>query len=140
MGTTDMETTNDATRATAEAMPAISRRRFLLNTTMAGAAVAVAAPAKAEPSKPTFEPLVYAEDRVNMWEVDYPKPTPLEKVEWHMREIERLVSEDGGNRATVLAVADYGDDSGYRGVRGVCLSEGLLRNDNDMFAAEGGAA
>lgn len=39
--------TNDATRATATALPEINRRRFLLNTTLAGAAVAVAAPVAA---------------------------------------------------------------------------------------------
>lgn len=39
--------TTDATRANAEALPEINRRRFLLNTTMAGAAAAVAAPVAA---------------------------------------------------------------------------------------------
>ena len=47
--------TNDVTRATAEALPEINRRRFLLNTTMAGAAVVVTTPVAA--AQPDVHPL-----------------------------------------------------------------------------------
>lgn len=54
--------TNDATRANAKALPEISRRRFLLNTTMAGAVVAVASPvAAAEPEMTPLERIAAAQ-------------------------------------------------------------------------------
>ncbi|KQZ87356.1 hypothetical protein ASD64_19975 [Mesorhizobium sp. Root157] len=105
--------TNDATRATATALPEINRRRFLITTATAGAAVAVAAP------------VVAAE----------PEMTALEKAEWHIRELRRLVSEDGGKRATVMAVADYGDGIGHNGCRAIGITgDGRLKNDDGMFA------
>lgn len=42
--------TNDATRATAEGLPTLTRRLFLRNTAVAGAIAATAVPAVAEPS------------------------------------------------------------------------------------------
>lgn len=111
--------TNDATRATAEALPEISRRRFLLNTTIVGAAVAVAAPAvAAEPEMP-----------------------PLEQAIWHMRELARLVSEDGGKKITVIAMGEYdaGPGKGQAKAMGSWVG-GKIKNEDGMFAPKGGEA
>jgi hypothetical protein len=97
----------------------LSRRLFLRHTATVGAVAATASVPEAQAE---------------------PETTPLEKVKWHMREIESLISKDGGKRTTVLAVADYGDDSGYRGSRGMGLSEGHFRNADGMFAPKGGEA
>ncbi|MHA6686364.1 twin-arginine translocation signal domain-containing protein [Mesorhizobium sp. A556] len=133
-----MHKTTDARRATAEAMPTISRRRFLTGTAMAGAVVAVAAPAAAaEPARPTFEPLVYAEDRVNMWEVDHPKPSRRERVIWHLRELKKLAFADGASSAHVAIIATYGQGD----VRAMAIQTGSqkLIDRDGMFAPKGGA-
>lgn len=102
----------DATRATAETVPEISRRRFLLNTTIAGAAVAIAVPvATAEPAM-----------------------TPRERAIWHMRELERLVKEDGGNSIVVQALAAYGNRENYK-LLGIIYTGRLVDYDG-MFAGK----
>jgi hypothetical protein len=65
---------------------------------------------------------------------------PLEKAKWHMRELGRLISEDGGAFPMVIAVADYGDDSGYHGARGISLRGDDLTNTDGMFVPKGGVA
>lgn len=104
--------TTDATRASTEALPEISRRRFLLNTTMAGAAVAVAAP------------VVAAE----------PEKTPRERAIWHLRELERLVREDGGWDIAVMAIAKYASHQDCRMIS--VRPTGHLTCDDDMFAGK----
>ncbi|MHA6686893.1 twin-arginine translocation signal domain-containing protein [Mesorhizobium sp. A556] len=110
---------NDATRATAEAMPEINRRRFLLNTATAGAALAVAVPAV---------PAV----------ADEPEMTSREQAIWHLRELERLVREDGGWDTAIMAIAKYANHQDCRmiGIR----PSGCLTRDDNMFALEGDAA
>ena len=108
--------TNDATRATATVLPEISRRRFLLNTTMAGAAVAVAAPVAA------------AE----------PEMTVRDRAIWHMRELESLVRDDGGWDIAVMVIAKYASHQDCRMIS--VRPSGLLTCDDNMFAVKGGAA
>ena len=108
--------TNDATRATAEAMPEINRRRFLLNTATAGASLAVAAPA------------VAAE----------PEMTPREQAIWHLRELERLAREDGGSTVVVQLLSTYTCNEDVRMI-GIHPS-GRLTWDDNMFVPKGGAA
>lgn len=162
-----METTNDATRATAEAMPEISRRRFLLNATMAGAAVAVAAPVAA--AEPEVHPLarlhelheeasalmaVQNEHFGGEWELRIRAPhdrcpviyksldaeremTPREQAIWHMRELERLMRLDGAEKIHVAVIATYGPGD----LRGLAIQDsGKLHDPDNMFARKGGAA
>jgi hypothetical protein len=96
----------------------INRRRFLLNTTMAGAAVAVAAPVAA------------AE----------PEMTPHEKAVWHMRELERLAYEDGAAKVTMIVIA-YQDIAIRSQVKSIMIDfQGNLRDDEGLFASKGGDA
>lgn len=109
----------DATRATTDALPAINRRRFLLNTASAASAVAIGTPVHA----------------------DEPEMTPREQAIWHMRELERLATEDGAaSAAVILSVRkDYDGRSEHQ----------LLMIDNKgnvedghagrLFASKGGA-
>ena len=112
--------TNDATRATAQALSAISRRRFLLTTTMAGAAVAVAVPMAA--AEPTM--------------------TLREEVIWHIRELERLTKSTGAGEVTLMVVGHaYGGEPGYEHCKSMLLqADGTLIGFDDIFAQEGGAA
>ncbi|MGB3897012.1 MAG: hypothetical protein WA973_00480 [Mesorhizobium sp.] len=116
--------------------PEISRRRFLLNTSMAGAAVAVAAaPVAAAEPKPKgspYEPLVFAEDRVNMWE--HPVPSRWERAVWHLRELERLANEDGASNVVVQVIGSY---SGNRDCRSLGIHySGRLIDTQGMFAGK----
>lgn len=104
---------NDATRATAEALPEISRRRFLLNTSMAGAAVAVAA-----------TPVAAAE----------PELTPHERAIWHLRELERLANEDGASNVVVQVIGSYSGNEDCRSL-GIHYS-GRLIDTQGMFAGK----
>ncbi|MHA6645055.1 twin-arginine translocation signal domain-containing protein [Mesorhizobium sp. A623] len=108
--------TNDATRATAEAMPTINRRRFLLHTATTGAALAVAVPATA------------AE----------PELSPREQAIWHMRELGRLVREGGGQDVVVQAIGKYTCNEDCRLI-GIHFS-GRLTCDDNMFAPKGDAS
>lgn len=106
---------NDATRASAEAMPEVNRRRFLRGVAGAATATAVAIPAAA------------AE----------PEMTPAEQAEWHCRELVRLITQDGGRRVTVVAVADYGDNRDYRDHGIISLRDNaVFRNDDGMFGGK----
>lgn len=104
--------TSDATRANAKALPEINRRRFLLNTTMAGAAVAVAAPAAAAEPEMTLRELAI----------------------WHVRELERLVREDGGWDIAVMAIAKYANHQDCRMIS--VRPSGRLTCDDNMFAGK----
>jgi hypothetical protein len=105
-------------RASGEAMPKINRRRFLLNTTMAGAAVAAAAPVAAA------EPVM----------------TTRERAIWHMRELERLISEAGNGSVSIFACGHYTDEDGQRDVRVFGLRHGRIDNDDGIFEQEGDEA
>ncbi|MHA6643425.1 hypothetical protein [Mesorhizobium sp. A623] len=96
--------------------PEINRRCFLLHTATAGAALAVAVPAVAAESEMTTR----------------------ERVIWHMRELERLIREDGGTRAVVQASGIYTSNEDCRFI-GIHLS-GRLTCDDNMFAPKGGAS
>lgn len=117
--------TNDATRASATALPDISRRNAL-TITGAGLAATLAG----------FAAHAAAHKSLNA----EPIMTRLQQAEWHLRELERLIGDDGGSRPLVFAVADYGDDSGFMGARGINICEGRIRNDDGMFDPKGGAA
>ncbi|MFU0504036.1 hypothetical protein [Pseudaminobacter sp. NGMCC 1.201702] len=111
----------DDAQSTASALREISRRRFLLNTAMAGAAVAVAAPA------------VAAE----------PEMTPREKVIWHVQELVRLARAGGAGSVTILVCGHgYGGGEGIENCKSVYFdaTREQLKIDNGMFAAEGGDA
>lgn len=129
----------DATRATAQAMPEINRRRFLTGAAMAGAVVAVAAPvAAAEPVRPVLEPLVYADDYVSMMDRARPKPSRRERAIWHMRELERLLFADGADTASVLVIGTYKAPDACK-LLGI-YPGGRLRDGDGLFAPKGGAA
>lgn len=122
----------------------ITRRLFLRHAAVAGTAVAAAVPvAAAEPSKPIFEPLVYAEDRVDMLAQPPTPPTPYEKAEWHMRELEKMVQEDGGSSVCVIVIGHphNGAVGSYTNAKLLMInSKGAISNDDGMFASreEGG--
>lgn len=116
-----MTTNTSSTKA--EGLPEINRRRFLMQTATAGAAIAVTTPAATAAA---------------------PEMTPREQAIWHMRELERLALEDG---AGAVAVTVVGRPAAWHG-RG-CYSElkmiminhhGVLRDDCRMFALKGGAS
>ncbi|MGP2493527.1 twin-arginine translocation signal domain-containing protein [Mesorhizobium sp. PUT5] len=88
----------------------ITRRIFLRHTAAAGAAVAVTAPA------------VAAE----------PEMSPRDQAIWHLRELERLLREDGGTAVTVMAVATYGNDAKLIGIQ---HTRRLIDRDG-MFASD----
>ena len=95
----------------------ITRRLFLRNTAAAGAVAAtVAAPA------------VAAE----------PEMTIRERALWHMRELERLLFEDGADKAYVTVVGMYTspDDCKLLGI----YPGGRLGDRDGLFAQKGGAA
>lgn len=111
-------------QAAAEGMPAINRRRLLGGIVAASAASAVAGGSVAFAA--TVQP-------------DEPKLTRSELANWHMRELERLVQEDGGSKVNILVTGDYRDNSGYRGCRLSAIIDGRCQNKNGMFAEKGGA-
>lgn len=91
--------TNDATRASATALPEISRRHFLTKAATAGAAVAVAAPVVAsEPEIPLLTRLHEHYEEASR---------PRELAIWHMRELERLAHNDGADEAMVTVVGRF---------------------------------
>ncbi len=113
-------TPTDATRATAEALPGINRRRFLLNTAVIGASATVAA--STVPADPEM--------------------TPREQAIWHMRELERLAAEDGAAQVAVIISArkDFSDHSDQQLLMIDCRGNIDDRYATRLFAAEGGEA
>jgi hypothetical protein len=107
---------NNPVRASGEAMPAINRRNFLRKSVLASAVVAVAAP------------VVAAE----------PEMTSREQAIWHLRELERLVREDGGWDAAIMAIAKYTNHEDCRMIS--VRPSGRLTCDDNMFAPKGGDA
>jgi hypothetical protein len=115
--------TNDATRAIEEALPKVTRRRFLRDVAIAGAIATAAAEAAA------------AE----------PEMTPREQAIWHMRELERLVIEDGARSAMVTVVGrhwtpDLHCKTLMIGMDGTFTDFDQEEGRPAMFAAKGGAA
>ncbi len=112
--------TNDATRATAKALPEINRRRFLLNTASVASAVAIVTPVNA----------------------DEPEMTPREQAIWHMRELERLATEDGAAQVAVIISArkDFLDHSDQQLLMIDCRGNIDDRHATRLFEAKGGAA
>lgn len=108
--------TTNTSSAKAEGLPEINRRRFLRDVAIAGAVATVATEAAAS----------------------QPEMTPREQAIWHMRELERLAVEDGGNSTVVQVIASYGGQQD-RKLLGIHYS-GRLVDFGGMFAAEGGAA
>lgn len=103
------------------AAPEINRRRFLLNTATAGAALALAAPA------------VAAEQEM----------TVREQAIWHMRELERLAKSTGAETVSVMVVGhSYGGKAGYEHCKSIQImagDRGLIDLDH-MFDQKGVAA
>ncbi|MGN6772034.1 MAG: twin-arginine translocation signal domain-containing protein [Rhizobiaceae bacterium] len=94
----------------------ITRRLFLRTSAVTGIAAAVATPAAAEP-----------------------KMTPLENATWHIRELERLISEAGYESPVIFACSHYTNESGNRDVKAFGLRHGRIDNDDGIFQQEGGA-
>ncbi len=87
----------------------ITRRLFILNAAAVGAAGATITAATAEAA---------------------PERTPYEQAVWHIRELERLIAEDGGINPIILVQGTYGP----RDFRALCLnSYGEMRFDGDIF-------
>ena len=93
----------------------ITRRLFLRNTAAAGAVAATVA-----------APVVAAE----------PETAIRETALWHMRELERLLFEDGAEKATVIIIGMYSspDDCKLLGI----YPGGRLADRDGLFAPEGG--
>lgn len=101
----------------------INRRRLLGSIAAASAVSAVVGASAAVAA--TYEP---AE----------PEMTPREQAIWHLRELERLVQDDGGWNTTVIVVASY---TSHKDCRLISIRHnGELRCDDNMLAAKGGAA
>lgn len=92
----------------------ITRRLFLRNTAVLplGAATLAAVAAKAEPATPTLEPLVYAADRVNMWE--HPPITPQERFDKAVLELKRAVQAIDPTVADWIVKFAANDDLDFR--------------------------
>ena len=95
----------------------ITRRLFLRNTAAAGAVAAT-----------VTAPVAAAE----------PEMTIRERAIWHMREIERLVREDGGETVVVQAIGTYTSNDDCRMI--AIRPSGRLCCDDNMFARKGGEA
>lgn len=66
-----------------------------------------------------------------------PETTPHELAIWHVRELERLVREDGGWDIAVMAIAKYANHQDCRMIS--VRPSGRLTCDDNMFAPKGGA-
>lgn len=100
----------------------ITRRLFIRNTAAVGAVGAtVAVPATAEAA---------------------PERTPHEQAIWHIRELERLVAEDGGITTYIAVMGHYGEYAGGRDTecRAILSHDGRLDDVDGMFVMKGGAA
>lgn len=106
--------TNDATRASARAMPDFNRRRFL--TGAAGAATVAAVGAAA---------------------VTEPEMTPVEKLRWHVREIAELLREDGAGEPLVI-LCGRPLEGGYARDKSMAFfaDEARVNNPNGMFGGK----
>jgi hypothetical protein len=64
-----------------------------------------------------------------------PERTPRERAIWHLREVERLVREDGGQKVVVQAIGTYtsNEDCRFIGIH----HSGRLTCDDNMFAEVG---
>lgn len=59
-----------------------------------------------------------------------PERTPHEQAIWHIRELERLIAEDGGSKPIIFVQGKYGP-SDYRAL---CLTdEGGMKGEGDIF-------
>jgi hypothetical protein len=103
--------------------PEINRRSLLGSIAAVSAASAVAGATAAVAA--SYEP---AE----------PAKTPREQAIWHLRELERLVQEDGGWDTTVIVIGKY---TSHQDCRMISIRyNGKLQCDDNMLAAKGGAA
>lgn len=68
-----------------------------------------------------------------------PEMTAREKAIWHLRELERLVFEDGATLVSVMAIGTHYSASSNAKMIGIHHSR-RLTCDEGMFAAKGGDA
>lgn len=100
----------------------ITRRLFIRNTAAVGAVgAAVATPAAVDAA---------------------PERTPHEQALWHIRELERLVFEDGALDCHIFVGGHYSEyiEGRTRDVRAISLHRGGLVDKDGLFAAKGGEA
>lgn len=87
----------------------ITRRLFIRNAAAVGAVGATVTAATAEAA---------------------PERTPYEQAIWHIRELERLIAEDGGSHPIILVQGKYGP-SDYGAL---CLNyHGVMKMEGDIF-------
>lgn len=87
----------------------ITRRLFIRNAAAVGAVGATVTAATAE---------------------EAPERTQYEQAIWHIRELERLIAEDGGINPIILVQGTYGP----KDFRCLCLnSYGQMKLDGDLF-------
>lgn len=113
---------NTPVQAAAEGLPKITRRLFLRNGAAVAGAATVASVAQAEAQQMA------------------PTRTAVEEVVWHMRELERLMKEDGAGRYCVMVVGnDYPDRLGAKCMQ--ITDDGPFHGPTKgMFASKGGDA
>lgn len=106
---------NDATRASTEAMPEVNRRRFLKGAAVAATAAAVAIPAAATE----------------------PEMTPVERLRWHVLEIAKLLREDGAGKPLVI-ICGRPSEGGYARDKSMAFfaDEARVNNPNGMFGGK----
>lgn len=106
---------NDATRASTEAMPEVNRRRFLTGAAGAATAAAVAIPAAAT--------------ELGM--------TPVEKLRWHVLELAKLLRDDGAGTPLVI-LSGSPREGGYLRHKSIAfmVDEGDVRNYAGMFGGK----
>lgn len=111
---------NMLVQAAAEGLPKLTRRLFLRNTAAVAGVATIATVAVAD-------------------EGPLPTRTAKEEAIWHLRELKRLMKEDGAKRYCVMVVGnDYSD---RRGVRCIQICEDEFRDDDrGMFGTKGGDA
>lgn len=106
---------NDATRASTEAMPEINRRRFLTGAAGTATAAAVAIPAAAVE----------------------PEMTQAERLRWHVHEIAKLLRDDGAGTPLVI-LSGSPREGGYLRHKSIAfmVDEGDVRNYAGMFGGK----
>jgi hypothetical protein len=111
---------NTLVQAAAEGLPKITRRLFLRNTAAVAGVATIATVAVAD-------------------EAPLPTRTAKEEAIWHLRELERLLKEDGAKRYVVMVVGNnYSDGHGAKCIQ---ITEDAFRDDDSgMFAPKGGDA
>lgn len=98
----------------------ITRRLFIRNTAAVGAVGAtVATPAAVDAA---------------------PERTPHEQALWHIRELNRLIREDGGIATYIAVMGHYGKYVGGRATecRAIMSHDGRLNDVDGMFVMKGG--